>query len=147
MVEYRFDAEAARDSLVRKICEFAEKTGCRRVILGISGGKDSAVAAALCVRALGADNVYGVMLPDGEQKDISDSRLVCDSLNIHHRTVNIGQAHRALLSAVDAEVEGGPRWFAVDYSRESDINIGPRLRMTTLRYIAQAIGAFLCGTG
>jgi len=146
MAEYRFDAEKTRDVLVQRIREFAESAGCRRVVLGISGGKDSSVAAALCARALGPENVYGVMLPDGEQADIADSRRVCESLGIHRRTVNIGAMHRALAEAIDQSGrEDGA--FPVPYSRESDINVGPRLRMTTLRYIAQAIGAFLCGTG
>ena len=145
MAEYRFDAEKTRDALVDKIRTFAAQAGCRRVVLGISGGKDSTVAAALCARALGAENVYGVMLPDGEQKDISDSRLVCESLGINRRTVNIGEMHKALHAAMAAS-EGGEN-FPVAFHRESDINVGPRLRMTTLRYIAQAIGAFLCGTG
>ena len=146
MAEYRFDAEKTRETLVEKIRAFARDAGCRRVVLGISGGKDSSVAAALCARALGAENVYGVMLPDGAQIDIADSRRVCESLGIHRRTVNIGQMHRALLAAVEESGhEDGA--FPFDYHRESDINVGPRLRMTTLRYIAQAIGAFLCGTG
>ena len=146
MAEYRFDAEKTRDVLVQRIREFAEAAGCRRVVLGISGGKDSSVAAALCARALGKENVYGVMLPDGEQADIADSRRVCQCLGIHRRTVNIGAMHRALAAAIEESGrEDGA--FPVAYSRESDINVGPRLRMTTLRYIAQAIGAFLCGTG
>lgn len=146
MAEYRFDAEAIRDTLVEKIRAFAQAAGCRRVVLGISGGKDSSVAAALCARALGAENVYGVMLPDGEQTDIADSRRVCESLGIHRRTVNIGAMHRALHAAIDeSALDVGA--FGLEYHRESDINVGPRLRMTTLRYIAQALGAFLCGTG
>jgi len=147
MPDYYFDAEKTRDSLIEKIREFAEKAGCRRVVLGISGGKDSTTAAALCARALGRENVFGVMLPDGVQADIDDSRRVCECLGIPHRTVNIGDMHRALLRAVDESAQDDPGCFAVDYVRESDINVGPRLRMTTLRYIAQALGAFLCGTG
>ena len=65
MREYEFNAEAARDGLVRAIRELAERQGFHRVVLGISGGKDSTVCAALCARALGPENGYGVMLPDG----------------------------------------------------------------------------------
>ena len=57
MSEYRFDAERTRDVLVARIREFTQAAGCGRVVLGISGGKDSSVAAALCARALGAENV------------------------------------------------------------------------------------------
>ena len=145
---YTFDAAKTRDALVAAIRDIAQKQGFQRVVLGISGGKDSTVCAALCARALGAHNVYGVMLPDGEQKDISDSQRVCDVLGINQRTVNIGEMHRELrrltdqLGCVAREGE-----FAVEYHRESDLNVGPRLRMTTLRYIAQALNARLVGTG
>ncbi len=137
MKGYDFNAEAVRDRLVELIREHAKKNGFSKVVLGISGGKDSTIAAALCARALGAENVTGVMLPDGEQKDISDSQLLCESLKIPHYTINIGEMHKALLKAAEE----------IPYSEESNVNVGPRLRMTTLRYVAQAIGARLCGTG
>ena len=146
-MSYSFDAAAARDRLVAALRELAAREGFSRVVIGISGGKDSSVAAALCARALGADRVYGVMLPDGEQRDIEDSRRVCEALGIRCRTLNIGAMHRALLAQVEPEREAAEREFAVPFSRESDINVGPRLRMTALRYVAQALGARLVGTG
>lgn len=147
-MSYPFDAAKTRDALVAAIRALSEKQGFTKVVLGISGGKDSTVCAALCARALGRENVYGVMLPDGEQKDISDSVRVCETLGIQQRTINIGEMHRELrrltdqLGDVAAEGE-----FSVPYNRESDVNVGPRLRMTTLRYIAQALNARLVGTG
>lgn len=148
MEAYCFDAEKTRDRLVELIRETAQRQGFSRVVIGISGGKDSTVTAALCARALGRENVYGVMLPDGEQKDISDSHRVCESLGINQRTVNIGAMHQALKAVTDQNgstaAEGE---FSVEYSRAADINVGPRLRMTTLRYIAQALNARLAGTG
>lgn len=148
MNTYRFDAAAVRDRLVELIRETAEKGGFSRVVLGISGGKDSTVTAALCARALGKENVYGVMLPDGEQKDISDSRAVCEALGIQKRTVNIGAIHEALKAVTDQNGStAADGEFSVAYSRASDINVGPRLRMTVLRYIAQALDARLAGTG
>ena len=147
-MEQVFQPEKARDSLVNELRKLAETRGFSKVVVGISGGKDSTVTAAICARALGADHVYGVMMPDGEQKDIADSIRVCEALGIHRRTVNIGKMHAALKevtyqntpSAADGE-------FVIPQNRESDINVGPRLRMTTLRYIAQALGAWLAGTG
>ena len=147
MKDYRFDPVQTRDRLVQALRALAQEQGFSRVVIGISGGKDSTVAAALCARALGRENVYGVMLPDGQQKDIDDSRRVCEALGIRQRTLNIGQMHRALLSQLEPEAEPGPGEFAVPFSRESDINVGPRLRMTALRYVAQALGARLVGTG
>ena len=93
MENYGFDAVRERDRLVRALRALAKEQGFSRVVLGISGGKDSTVAAALCARALGKENVYGLMLPDGEQKDIGDSRRVCETLGIPHRTLNIGPMH------------------------------------------------------
>lgn len=143
-----FDAEAVRDRLVELIRRTAEEGGFSRVVVGISGGKDSTVTAALCARALGKENVYGVMMPDGEQKDISDSRTVCKALRIHSRTANIGEMHGALRTITgqggEAPADGE---FAVEPCRAADINVGPRLRMTVLRYFAQALDARLAGTG
>ncbi len=148
MSAYHFDAAAVRDRMVEAIKNLASQQDFSKVVIGISGGKDSTVTAALCARALGRENVYGVMLPDGEQKDISDSVLVCEALGIQQRTVNIGAVHEALRAVTDQkEKTAKDNEFAVPYNRESDINVGPRLRMTTLRYIAQALGARLAGTG
>ena len=148
MKEYVFDAERTRDALVAAVKALAERQGFGKVAVGISGGKDSTVTAAICARALGRENVYGVMLPDGEQADIADSRRVCRALGIPCRTVNIGAIHRALREATDQLEAAAPEGeFAIPYSRESDINVGPRLRMTALRYIAQSLGARLAGTG
>lgn len=146
MNSYTFNAELARDNLVRGVAELAKKQGFTKVVIGISGGKDSTVCAAICARALGAENVYGVMMPDGEQKDISDSIEVCNCLGINKKTVNIGKMHEALHEALhfDSEAEGE---FPVGFDKESNVNVGPRLRMTTLRYIAQYLGARLVGTG
>ncbi len=145
---YTFDAQAARDGLIRQLQELAQAQGFSRVVLGISGGKDSTVTAALCARALGRENVYGVMLPDGEQTDIADSRRICDALGIRQREVNIGAMHEALKTVTDQKGDAAEEGaFSIPFSRASDINVGPRLRMTVLRYITQALGARLAGTG
>ena len=143
-----FQPEKARDSLVNELRKLAETRGFSKVVVGISGGKDSTVTAAICARALGADHVYGVMMPDGEQKDIADSIRVCEALGIHRRTVSIGKMHAALKEVTDQNTPSAADGeFVIPQNRESDINVGPRLRMTTLRYIAQALGAWLAGTG
>ena len=147
-MEKKFQPEEARDNLVKELRKLAKARNFSRVAIGISGGKDSTVTAAICVRALGAENVFGVMMPDGEQKDISDSRKVCEALGIHRRTVNIGKMHDALREVTDQDSPSAPDGeFVIPFNRESDINVGPRLRMTALRYIAQALGAQGAGTG
>ena len=148
MTEYSFNAEAARDCLVEAIRATARQQGFTRVVLGISGGKDSTVTAALCARALGRENVYGVMLPDGVQKDLEDSRRVCSALGIQRRTVNIGAVHDALRAVTDQkECTADEDEFVIPFSPKSETNVPPRLRMTVLRYIAQSLGARLAGTG
>ena len=142
-----FNAANVRDNLVGGVKRLAEEQGFTRVVIGISGGKDSTVTAAICARALGKENVFGIMMPDGQQADIEDSRKVCAALGINSRTVNIGEMHRALRAQFEPEKEPEAGEFAVPHSVESDINVGPRLRMTALRYAAQALGARLAGTG
>ena len=143
-----FDAEKVRDEIVEWLKKYAKESNFHKVVIGISGGKDSTVTAALCARALGPKNVYGVMLPDGEQKDIEDSILVCQSLGIPNIKVNIRDMHEDLLREIDfTNCDPGRDDFLVDYSKEADINVAPRLRMTMLRYITQALGARLVGTG
>ena len=148
MEVYRFDPEKARDRLVEQIRETARRQGFTRAVLGVSGGKDSTVTAALLARALGKENVYGVMMPDGVQKDIGDSLRVCEALGIRRRTANIGAMHEALRDITGqhgaAAAEGE---FEAPVSKAGDINVGPRLRMTVLRYFAQALDARLAGTG
>lgn len=144
-----FQAEKVRDSVIEEIRNKSRKDGWSKVVIGISGGKDSSVAAALCARALGKEHVYGVLMPDHLQKDLEDSIRVVKSLGIQYKIVNIGAVHDALLGCVTASRErdqdGGE--FKVAYHRESNVNIPPRIRMTVLRYIGQSMGALLCGTG
>ena len=144
-----FEAEAARDRLIGMIRRFLEKAGIKRVVLGVSGGKDSSVAAALCARAIGPENVWGIMLPDRIQSDLADSKRICANLGIHARTVNIGAVHKALTEAVreGAGEDLYPDSEALPTLFEANVNVPPRIRMTVLRNIAQALGAFLCGTG
>lgn len=136
-----FDVQKVTAACVQWVRDFFEENGpgCNAV-LGISGGKDSSVAAALLCRAYGPENVYGIMLPDGEQKDISDSQLVFDSLGMEKHTINFHPVHAALMEVV-SEGTGLP------YHREADINVSPRLRMTILRYVAQSLNGRLVGTG
>ncbi len=142
---YDFDPVEARDMLVAGIHRIARQGNFTKVVIGISGGKDSTIAAALCARALGKENVYGILLPDGKQSDIDDSYKVCRALGINRFTFNIGNLHNELLRDVIDDMPG--QGFYVPHSKEADINVPPRLRMTVLRYITQALGARLVGTG
>ena len=140
METYHFDAEKTRDALVAALRDIREKQGFEKAILGVSGGKDSTVAAALLCRAYGPENVFGIMLPDGEQKDISDSQLVFSSLGMTPHTINFHQVHKAMMEAIDEGTH-------LPYHKEADINVSPRIRMTILRYVAQSLNGRLVGTG
>ena len=131
MAEYRFDAEKTRDVLVQRIREFTEAAGCTRVVLGISGGKDSSVCAALCVEALGKDRVIGVTMPNGVQPDIDDSIKLINHLGIKRYNINIGSAFNALMTEVEDKL-------GKEASAQTRINMAPRLRMTALYAVSQS---------
>lgn len=108
-----------------------------KAIIGISGGKDSTVAAALCVEALGADRVIGVLMPQGTQKDINDSYEVVATLKLQYHVVNIGATCEALYHSISDAVflSGGKN--AVENNSMITTNAPARIRMTVL----YAIGA------
>lgn len=125
-----FDAVKVKDECVAWIRKFFEENGpgCNAV-LGISGGKDSSVVAALCVEALGKDRVIGVLMPNGEQADIDMSKLLVSHLGIKHYIVNIKDAYEGLLGAIPGDLE---------ISEQTKINLAPRLRMATVYAVSQS---------
>jgi NAD+ synthase len=106
-------------------------------IIGISGGKDSTVAAGLLVEALGKDRVIGVLMPNGQQSDIEDARKVCEFLDIYSMEINIADAFKALQYQLHYAVNY--QWCVGGFtpSEQSSVNLAPRLRMTTLYYVSQ----------
>jgi NAD+ synthase len=109
-----------------------------KAIIGISGGKDSTVAAALCVEALGADRVIGVLMPNGVQADIGDSIEVCDLLGIKYHMVNIGAAYQVFTSDIGRTIfSGKAKQFSLPKENSVYVTNTPaRFRMTTLYAIA-----------
>ena len=106
-------------------------------MIGISGGKDSSVAAALCAEALGKDRVVGVLMPRGIQPDISDSQLLVDSLQIPYVEINIGAAADALVQTIEGNEKLQQICGSKEMAREAKINLPPRIRMATLYAVAQ----------
>ncbi len=125
-----FDAKKTKDKCVEWIRIFFEENGkgCNAVI-GISGGKDSSVAAALCVEALGRDRVIGVLMPCGEQADIDMAELLVNHLGIKHYVINVKDAIDGLIKNLPEDME---------ISEQTRINIAPRVRMTTLYAVSQS---------
>ena len=124
------DMLKVKNDCVAWIRKFFEENGpgCNAV-LGISGGKDSSVAAALCVEALGKDRVIGVLMPKGEQHDIDMAHLLVNHLGIRHYVINIQDAVEGLLKNMPADMPLTPQTLQ---------NIPPRVRMTTLYAVSQS---------
>lgn len=130
---------------------FNNKSGnAKGVILGISGGKDSTIVAALCAKALGKDKVCGVLMPNGDQRDIDDAIEICKFLGIRYRIVNIASIVEALNNSIRFspayyENEEMDKFFPL--SAHTQTNIPPRVRMTILYAIGQELGYRVVGTG
>lgn len=133
-----FDAVKIKNECVEWIKKFFEENGkdCNAVI-GISGGKDSSVAAALCVEALGKERVIGVLMPCGVQGDISCSYQLVDHLGIKSYTINIGETLDMLKENI-SEV--------VPLSNQSIVNLPPRIRMSTLYAVSQSVNGRVVNT-
>ena len=128
---YDFDAKAQLSGLLDWMR--AQMALCRgkTAVVGISGGKDSSVVAALCCEAYGKDNVVGVLLPDGEQPDIDFSRELVEVLDIRNHTLNIHAAVRGVLDEMERA--------GFDPSRQTVVNLPSRIRMSTLYAVAQSL--------
>ncbi|MDO5702105.1 MAG: NAD(+) synthase [Lachnospiraceae bacterium] len=134
------DPKKTKDEIVEWIRNYFRENGntCRAVI-GISGGKDSSIAAALCAEALGKERVLGIMMPNGVQADISDSRRLVEFLGIPHAELNIGPAYDAMKAMISGSKELHEISGVDGISRDAEINLPPRLRMASLYAAAQML--------
>ena len=132
-----FNAVEVKDRIVTWIREWFEQNGkgCNAVI-GISGGADSTVVAALCVEALGKGRVFGILMPNGEQSDIKDSINLVNHLNIPYITVNIQDAYYGIINNIDLPL----------ISNQTKINLPPRIRMATLYAVSQTVNGRVANT-
>ena len=133
-----FDALKVKNDCVQWIRNFFEENGkgCNAV-LGISGGKDSSVVAALCVEALGKERVIGVLMPCGEQIDISYSRLLVEHLGIKSYEINIKDAVDGVLSQFEGKIE---------LSTQAKVNLSPRIRMSVVYAVSQCCNGRVANT-
>lgn len=125
-----FDANKVKNDCVQWIRMFFEENGpdCNAVV-GISGGKDSSIAAALCVEALGKDRVIGVLMPCGEQHDIDMAHLLVNHLGIKHYVINIKDAVDGVLNNLPDDM---------DVTKQTKTNLPARIRMSTLYAVSQS---------
>lgn len=133
-----FNAIEVKNKCVEWIRDFFEENGkgCNAVV-GISGGKDSSIVAALCVEALGKNRVIGVLMPNGEQSDISYSYFLCGNLGIKFVTVPIEDAVNGVLNAMKENM---------DISDQTLINLPARIRMSTLYAVSQSMNGRVANT-
>ncbi|BAL84950.1 putative NH(3)-dependent NAD(+) synthetase (plasmid) [Selenomonas ruminantium subsp. lactilytica TAM6421] len=136
----KFNAEEDKDKIVAFLKDwFAQNGPTANAVIGISGGKDSSVAAALCVEALGKDRVIGVLMPNGVQSDIDDALKLVNHLGIKYRIVNIGAPYKEMLKALqytEAPSNNNFHFAVTDALRQ---NLPPRLRMAALYAVAQGL--------
>lgn len=134
-----FNAKEVKDNITEWVRSFFEENGkgCNAVV-GISGGVDSSVVAALCVEALGKDRVFGVLMPQGYQSDIKDAIQLVKFLDIDNITVDIFDAIRSIKHEIRDELG---KW-----SSQSSINLPPRIRMSTLYAVSQTMNGRVANT-
>lgn len=135
-----FNAKEVKDRIVQWIRDWFSENGpdCNAVI-GISGGTDSSVVAALCVEALGKEKVYGVLMPQNTQSDIDYSRKLCDFLDIKNCTIDIGTTVDGLLNLI--WLRGG-----FNISEQTKTNLPPRVRMAALYAVSQSMNGRVANT-
>lgn len=134
-----FDAKKVKNDIVEWIRAWFKENGngCPGV-LGISGGKDSSVVAALLCEALGKENVVGVLMPNGEQFDIDVSRALVNHLGIRSVTVNIKSAY----DGISKEIESA----GLPLTNQARVNLAPRIRMSTVYAVSQSVNGRVANT-
>ncbi len=134
-----FNAEKVKDDIVKWIRDWFEENGrgCKAVV-GLSGGKDSSVVAALCVEALGKDRVLGVMMPNGEQFDIDVSHKLAAHLDIESIVINIKDAYAGVVGELQKHFDS--------FEGQAKVNLPPRLRMSVLYAVSQSVNGRVANT-
>lgn len=135
-----FDAKKVKNEIVKWIQDFFYENGkdCNAVV-GISGGKDSSVVAALCVEALGKERVIGVLMPQGNQPDIDYSKMLCNHLEIVNFTVDIFNVCKNIKHQVKDNTGGY-------WSAQSSTNLPARIRMAVLYAVSQTVNGRVANT-
>lgn len=135
------ELEKQAEGAVTWIKEYVKQIGAKGVVVGNSGGKDSATVIAMATKALGKEKVIAVSMPcHSISHDFEDAKLVADTFGVKFLKVDLTNTYNEM----EKEIQ-----FAMgeELSKEATINMKPRLRMTTLYGIAQSLGYLVIGTG
>ena len=139
---YPDDLQSIRCALVLGIRDYLAKCGFEKVVVGLSGGIDSALTAALAVEALGSDRVHGVAMPSRYSSDhsLEDASQLAEHLGIGLSIIRIEEVHRAFEQAVAGHFENHPPGVAEE-------NIQARIRGDLLMALSNKFGWLLLTTG
>ena len=130
------------ENAIKWIKEYVEMVNARGVVVGNSGGKDSATVIAMAIKALGKEKVLTVAMPcNSISEDLEDARLVAEKFGVNFITVDLTNSYNELENTINNALEN------TELNKESKVNIKPRMRMTTLYAIAQSLGYLVIGTG
>ncbi len=135
------DTALMHDAIVIGIRDYFQKLGLKKAILGLSGGIDSALTAALAVRALGAKNVRGVLMPSQFSSDhsVNDARQLAQNLGIQSDLVQISPTYDSYMEALK------PHFFATPFNLTEE-NLQARIRGTLLMAFSNKFGNILLNT-
>ena len=138
-MDYKFNAKETKDRIVKWIKDWFEVNGkdCNAIV-GISGGKDSSVVAALCVEALGKDRVIGVLMPQGEQPDINYSYLLINHLEIEPYMIDVNAPVENIINSMNCEM--------IIPTKQTQFNLPARIRMATLYAVSQSLNGRVANT-
>lgn len=130
------------ENVIKWIYNYVEKIGAKGVVVGNSGGKDSATVIAMATKALGKDRVVTIAMPcNSISGDLEDARLVAEKFEVPFLEVDLTNTYNELENTINNSFKN------IELNKDSKINMKPRLRMTTLYAIAQTLEYLVIGTG
>ncbi|MCI9038618.1 MAG: NAD(+) synthase [Clostridia bacterium] len=133
--------EQETQNAIEWIRKYVEKIGANGIVIGNSGGKDSATVLAMAVEAIGKEKVLSVAMPCfSKQTDLEDAKLVAEAFEVPILKVDLSNTYQEMENEINCQIPQS-------LTQEAMINIKPRLRMTTLYSIAQTLGYLVIGTG
>lgn len=133
--------QSETENAIRWIKQYVETSGAKGIVIGNSGGKDSATVLAMAVKAVGKENVVSVFMScNSKDSDFKDAKLVANTFDVKFLKLELSDCYNEMEKEINSQL-------VPQLSKEATINMKPRLRMTTLYGIAQTLGYLVIGTG